>query len=308
MTTNITFIGNQIEANAKIAAFDFDWTLVKPKDNRTFPKSVDDWQWLFPLVPTVLNKLKSDGYKLVIFTNQSKPWKEEMITNVMAETGIDACAIAWNKDFYKGSNNQLLLFNTIASTFNVEESFFVGDALGRSGDFSDSDRMFANAVGLKCMAPEELFLNTIEITKPTIQLKNNNENTIIVLVGYPGSGKTTLSMELEKQGAFIIHCDKYKTVKQIINAAEHALISTQSPYIVFDATNGTVNKRNVYLEFANTHNINTRICINITTDIETAYARNKLRENPVPRIAYSVYKKHYVEPSLQEGFTEIINY
>jgi hypothetical protein len=30
----------------KMAIFDYDWTLVKPKSNGTFSKNIDDWTWL----------------------------------------------------------------------------------------------------------------------------------------------------------------------------------------------------------------------------------------------------------------------
>lgn len=42
-------------------------------------------------------------------------------------------------------------------TIDMENSFFVGDALGRKTDFSDSDKMFAQNVGVKCYSPEEFF-------------------------------------------------------------------------------------------------------------------------------------------------------
>ena len=36
-------------------------------------------------------------------------------------------------------------------------SFYCGDAAGRPKDFSDSDRGFAQAAGLRFFTPEELF-------------------------------------------------------------------------------------------------------------------------------------------------------
>lgn len=295
----------------KIAAFDFDWTLVKPKDNRKFPVSADDWQWLFPSVPTVLQKLKSDGYTLVIFTNQSKAWKEQMIENVMTVADIDVCAIAWNKEYYKGGVNQRKLFDSAVSNIDSENSFFVGDALGRPDDFADTDRQFAEAIGLRWMSPESIFMDSDIIANKSCltNLALFVKPCIIVLVGCPGSGKTTLSVELEKQGIFVIHGDDCKNVKQMCDAAEkHWLNNKTCVKIAFDATNGTREKRATYLEFARKIGIDTCICIVLNTDIETAYARNKLREKPVPRIAYSVYNKHYVTPTIAEGFTDTIYY
>ncbi|KGR12005.1 DNA 3'-phosphatase [Candida albicans P57072] len=45
----------------------------------------------------------------------------------------------------------------ITSDINYKESFFVGDAAGRSKDFSDSDALFSKNINLKFITPEELF-------------------------------------------------------------------------------------------------------------------------------------------------------
>lgn len=42
-------------------------------------------------------------------------------------------------------------------TPSLEGSFFVGDAAGRAGDFSDSDAGFARAAGVQHMSPEQFF-------------------------------------------------------------------------------------------------------------------------------------------------------
>jgi hypothetical protein len=46
----------------------------------------------------------------------------------------------------------------------------------------------------------------------------------------------------------------------------------------------------------------------MTTSLEVSYKRNKERdpENQVPKIAYSVYTKHYNSPSVEEGFELIV--
>ena len=42
---------NNAEVKEKMASFDYDWTVVNPKDGKTFPSSIDDWEWLYPGVP-----------------------------------------------------------------------------------------------------------------------------------------------------------------------------------------------------------------------------------------------------------------
>jgi hypothetical protein len=50
------------------------------------------------------------------------------------------------------------------------------------------------------------------------------------------------------------------------------------------------------------------VCIHVSTSLELSYKRNKERdpENQVPKIAYSVYTKHFVNPSVEEGFEVIV--
>jgi len=143
----------------KMAAFDFDWTLVKPNGNRKFPKTVDDWQWLFPSIPDKLRELHSQGYMIVIFTNQTKEWKEKQIMQAMLSLNIPVfVAIAFEKKDYKPSLTLYDMLPTTKKGVNNAESFFVGDALGRADDFSDSDKKFAENLGVKCYAPEDFFL------------------------------------------------------------------------------------------------------------------------------------------------------
>ena len=104
----------------------------------------------------------------------------------------------------------------------MEKSVFVGDAAGRpanpvSGkakDFKCTDRLFAINAGLTFHTPEEFFLNQkaekfnlpefrpLEILKsapcqlpvscePRSESQKGKE--VVLLVGYPGSGKSTLS-------------------------------------------------------------------------------------------------------------------
>ena len=57
-----------IEGRAKIAAFDLDHTLIKPKSGRKFPKDYDDWV-LLDGVKKKLTDLYEDDFKIVVFTN-----------------------------------------------------------------------------------------------------------------------------------------------------------------------------------------------------------------------------------------------
>jgi len=290
----------------KVAAFDFDWTLVKPKGNRKFPKSVDDWEWLFPNIPSIIQNLYKDEYTIVIFTNQSKEWKREQIVDVANSLNIPMyIGIAFNKAYYKPSITLYeKLVEKIGNNIDKNNSFFVGDALGRKDDFSDSDKMFAENIGIKWVPPEDMFYNQQFIVLPDIPLETNNKE-IIIMVGYPGSGKSTIADTIcqENENYVCIKGDIYKTSKAMIKKATDYIKDNKS--IIFDATNGSRKKRAEYIEFAKKYEYTVIKCVHVNTSMDEAYQRNKMRpeDKQVPRIAYSVYKKHFESPDgVLEGF------
>jgi bifunctional polynucleotide phosphatase/kinase len=286
----------------KMAAFDYDWTLVSPKDGKTFPSTIDDWEWLYPTIPEKIKKYYEDGFMIVIFTNQSKAWKHEQIKLVATSLCIPIfIVIAIDKCHYKPNPT---LFNIFIRDhkLNKEKSFFIGDAIGRKSDFSDSDKVFAENIGVPCYCPEQVFHVKHEITEiPTIPL--TDEKQIIIMMGYPGSGKSTIAKNICKNECFIyIEGDLYKSSTKMIKASLGHIENNKS--IVFDATNSSSKKRKEYIELGKKYNYKV-VCVHVSTPLEIAYKRNKLRnyEKYVPKIAYSVYSKNYEQPNENEGFT-----
>ncbi|ERN04578.1 hypothetical protein AMTR_s00075p00081460 [Amborella trichopoda] len=72
--------------SSKIAAFDFDGCLVKTSVKRVGP---DAWSLLYPSIPAKLQSLYNNGYKLVIFTNESNidRWKNSRQKAVDSKIG-----------------------------------------------------------------------------------------------------------------------------------------------------------------------------------------------------------------------------
>jgi bifunctional polynucleotide phosphatase/kinase len=297
---------NNADHREKMAAFDYDWTLVSPKGGKTFPTDIHDWEWLYPNIPDRIKQYYADGFMIVIFTNQSKDWKHEQIQLVTATLNIPVfIVIAKEKCDYKPNP---ALFNIFigSNKINKEKSFFVGDALGRKSDFSDSDKVFSENIGIPCYCPEQVFHAKLEITEipsvPLIPLVDDDKQ-IIIMMGYPGSGKSTIAKNICKNERFVyIEGDLHKTSSKMIKASlEHI---SQQKSIVFDATHSSSAKRKEYIDLAKKYDYKV-VCIHVSTPLEVAYKRNKLRnyEKYVPKIAYSVYSKKYEEPNENEGFT-----
>lgn len=296
---------NNATIREKMASFDYDWTMVNPKDGKTFPTSIDDWQWMYPTVPEKIKQYYEDGYMIVVFSNQSKKWKCEQIEMVMKQLEVPLfVVIATEKNEYKPNP---ILFDTHfgENTINKEESFFVGDALGRKSDFSDSDKVFAENIGIKWYSPEDIFVNKTETFEiPNIPLSTNPE--IIIMMGYPGSGKSTIADYICTIDNYIhIAGDIYKTSSKMRKASLEYILQSKS--IVFDATHSSIKKRKEFIDLGKKYNYEVK-CIHITTSLDISYKRNKSRcdEKQVPKIAYSVYKKYYEEPTEEEGFTLLV--
>ena len=61
---------NAAKSPIKVAGFDMDWTIIRTKTGKTFPKSKDDWLLLFDdCTKNKMRDLHDDGYHVVVFTN-----------------------------------------------------------------------------------------------------------------------------------------------------------------------------------------------------------------------------------------------
>jgi bifunctional polynucleotide phosphatase/kinase len=303
MPPHIIKIG-KFRLRAKMAMFDYDWTLVKPLSNGTFSKSVDDWRWITEKVPEILEKYYDNGYCIVIISNQTRntEMKLQQIINVLSTLKIPSLISVGYEDIDKKPNRTMFDLIKKDKKIDMNKSFYVGDALGRQGDWSDSDKKFAENIDIKKIySPDDLF--SINDDKKLI-IKQFDKQEIIVFVGYPGSGKTTIANTFDTNKYMVINGDIFKNSKKMIKEAEKYIKVNYS--IIFDATNPSIEKRKEYIDFANSKNIPIR-CINVETDITTSMFRNNKRDKVIPKITYYVFRKNYVKPTIEEGFYDVIN-
>lgn len=328
--------------NSKIAGFDLDYTLIKPKSNRRFPKDENDWKFLFGKDTKEKLIEVSKTHRIVIFTNQKGISKGKLtvdelqnkLNNFFKELNINAdVLISTKNDFYRKPLTGMWDFykKTRKNKISKKNSFYVGDAAGRiyseklsnskfRKDHSADDKYFAHNIKLNFFTPEEFFninINTDEYIVKEFDLENqssgqiniNTSRNMILFVGAPASGKTKLYKDKFSDYEHI-NMDTLKTKAKCLKSTENAMKYQKN--IVIDNTNANYESRKIYLDLAKKYNYNKYI-INFKTNRKInnylnyyRVQKSKGKINLIPDVAYNVYYKKFEEPVSSEGI--VINY
>jgi predicted kinase len=250
----------------------------------------------------------------VIFSNQSRssPKLIEKIVEVITSIGLPIFIyIALKDDEYRKPNIGMWKLFRKSYPHPFEHFTFVGDAAGRSSDFSDSDLMFLENVRVSegksegkfsFKTPEEYFIEKgSNIPIPDVGM--------IILIGYPASGKSTfarcLNFPSEITRFQIVSRDILKT-KEKCYAMTRKLLSEKKK-VVIDNLNANSEDRAEYIKIAKEAGIKV-IAIHFNTSMEESMLRNEKRgrEYSVPKIVYYTYRKRYEPATLEEGFDQIL--
>ncbi len=319
-----TFIINigEIIHNSKIAAFDLDHTLIKPKSGNKFPRNEDDWV-IITNVKEKLNELYKLGYKIVIFTNQGSSsfnlenFKIKMNNIVkILDVPIQLFGSTENGYYRKPSIGMYKLLETNNNSIEIDKlnSFYCGDAYSTLYSFNDSDLKFALNIGFKFykdinMIDEEFVVPIHPLRKTQMinkEITPSEKQEMIILVGPPACGKSTFSLKFKKY--VIISQDILKTKQRVIKTTIDNIKNGLS--IIIDKKNEYIKDRKEFIDIAKKFNISVRI-VWFNVDREIVEHLNNYRyimtNKYIPSIVYNkYYGKNGLEiPTIQEGVDDI---
>jgi bifunctional polynucleotide phosphatase/kinase len=221
---------------------------------------------------------------------------------------------------------------------NKRKSFFCGDALGREGDFSDSDYNFGHNNGLKVYTPENFFVenklkvykyenikyekflkeiisnkNKKSFLKLIEKINNIKSQKLIVMNGSVASGKSTFSSYISSKYDYV-RCESDILKNKLYENVKKELINNNN--VIVDGTNSMIKMREKYIKMAkdvNKNIVTILIYIPYNEDLirhmyHYRIEKSKNENKVIPEIVLRIYKSKYEEVSKSEKFDYIFEY
>lgn len=172
---DVAFVGviSKVDKQYKYLFSDLDGTLIETLSGETFPKDENDWKLKTDVIEAI-KKLNPE--KLYIISNQGGIEKgyfsEESFENKMINIinslrkclpnvkniDYEYCTTNDKNSAYRKPNAGMIYFIQQRYGISLTEAMMIGDASGKEGQFSDSDRKCAENAGIAYMDVED-FVN-----------------------------------------------------------------------------------------------------------------------------------------------------
>jgi len=231
------FKSEKFKDKKKCAVFDLDGTIIKTKSRNPFPIDEFDWEFNEDIQERLIKLSKT--YCIYVITNQSKcneKWIVK-INNIIKEIGFPVF-VYMIKDYNKYRKPFPTLLNILKE--GRTDIFYCGDMR--------TDAEFAENAGVRFIdvrkflgyepdiilddikkdyfADIKIRQNKIDIMKRLSEIVPDSldEKIIIFVVGYPVSGKTTISKYIETFGYLIIHQNEFRKFKKIVKECNRIVI------------------------------------------------------------------------------------
>lgn len=269
---------------------DLDGTIITTKSGKKFARDANDWKWTFDTVVDCITKFNSPDTAVFIVSNQKglrgkRSAGEAAFKTKLASvfTEIPPCLVfvPTESDVFR-KPSPLIFERWIAQYCTATcHVMYVGDAAGRPGDFSDSDRAFAHNIALRLRndsnlvpgftgkisfkTPEEFFagrararftwsgfnpqayLDLFRDFNPPVVVLPTDRPIAVMMVGPAASGKSSLARKIADAefgvSGTVISQDDFKT--RAPKMVREQLTAGHS--VVIDNTHYTASQRAKYL-------------------------------------------------------------
>lgn len=342
---------NKESESKSLAMFDLDGTIITTISGSKFATSSSDWKYTYDIVPHKLLKLHQEGYRLIIVSNQAgiseghvsieqlKDKLQQIYISLKLPISIYLCT---KKDNFRKPMKalwQLILSHCQLTQLDVNPlSFYCGDAAGRAKgylpgkpkDFNSTDRYFAYNIDLLFYTPEELFLGMSQFPynspyNTDLKLINyiagdniidndifkDNKKKLIIMLGAPASGKSTLSKLITSISPFVLlNNDTIKNAKKLMTLFSASINAGKN--IIIDNTNPKKATRRTYIDIAKAADYEVILYYFDYPKILSMHLNQMrlclgLNKQSVPTIAIHKYYKDLEKPTMEEGFSQIIH-
>ncbi len=306
----------QLQSKTHFFLTDLDGTLAASASGRLFSQSVEDTVF-FHGTREFINKYKELGYTILIVSNQSNYNNaiREKFEYVVDTLNVPAFIATHKHSPYrkpsKMSYEAFLKLHNINKD-EVEKLHYTGDAVGPADvnpmyRWASSDKEFADAICATFHRPIDIIPQWSY--EPLLERVTASSNrTIFLLIGTPGSGKSTLinllTAKFPAGSSIHIEQDCIGTRAMVLREIKKSIQNSDIQYIFVDATHGSLKRRTEVYELASKYNWR----VQILWAVRDGRPYNALRaEHIVPPVAYGVYTKYFDNP-LNDGYpVEIIN-
>ena len=151
--------------NKKVLFIDLDGTLIKTISGKTFPEDITDFRVQLPVLDKIVEKMPNLSMFFIV-SNQGglktltdkrifnyKIWAVEGICRGYLSIGLDkfsfidslyCCSMDKNNTYRKPNTGMLEQLYYQYKVESTKECIMIGDASGKPGDFSDSDKRCAS--------------------------------------------------------------------------------------------------------------------------------------------------------------------
>ena len=310
--------GADCKPSDKIAAFDIDFTIIRPKSGKKFSEDKNDWMFLFDEVPKKLKSLFDEGFKLVFITNQGGVEKgrtslselKYKFCRIVEDIGVPVqVCILTGYNHYRKPNTAI--WDLIVEKFNgglkvdLSKSLYCGDAAGRPKDwspgkvkdFSCDDRKFGTNVGVDFYTPEEFFLAEKKCSvfdwrtlDPGELLSSYSDKDVPNFEEFPVKTQELVLMVGRPASGKSSFTKRYFVPAGYVQINRDTLLTPakcqkeaqkaieEGKSVCVDNTNPKLADRSVYIEMAKKKKIPVR-CFYFKTSLEVASHLNYFRQN-----------------------------